>query len=126
MKITNTQVTAVSCAAWLALGACGGAAMPARERTSAIAAVRSARELGAQNNPDASFHLALADEGVAQAEAHVVGGRMVEAQRLFVRASVDAELAMALQREADARAGATESHRHIEAQRGNTLQTDRK
>lgn len=126
MKITTTPLSAVTCAAWLTLAACGGATMPARERTSAIAAVRAAREIGAQNNPDASFHLALADEGVAQAEALLVGGRMAEAQRLFLRASVDAELAMALQREADARAGATQSHQHIEAQRGNTLQTDRK
>jgi hypothetical protein len=117
---------ALACVAWLSGTGCGGAGLPAQERTDAVAAVRSARELGAESTPQASYHLALADGEMTEADTLIQHGRMEAAQRMLERAKADAELAMALQREADVRAHALETHEHIEDQRDSQLRTDGK
>jgi hypothetical protein len=124
--IRALSVPAAACIAWVAGTGCGGAALPASQRTDAIAAVRSAREVGAESTPQASYHLALADDEVVEGEAFIAQGRMDAAQRALERAKADAELAMALQREADVRAHAIETHEHIEDQRDSQLGTDGK
>ncbi len=100
---------------------CGGAGLPVHAQTDAVAAIRSARELGAESTPQASYHLALADEGMVTADAAIRSGQMDTARRLLERAKADAELAMALRREAEVRARAEETHEHIEEQRETTL-----
>lgn len=95
------------------VGGCGGGAVPARAQTDAVAAVRSARELGSENTPSAALELAVADEELSQGTQLIRQGRMDQAERLLVRARADAELAMALRREAQARAEAQESREHI-------------
>ncbi len=124
MMMRMLLVPALAGVAW-ASGGCG-ASLPARERTDAVAAVRAARELGAESTPQASYHLALADNEVAEAEAFILRGQMEAAQRVLIRAKADAELAMALQREAEVRARAVETHEHIDEQRETALQPEGK
>ncbi len=126
MMIRFFGLSALACIAGLASGGCGGAALPASQRTDAVTAVRSAREVGAEGTPSASYHLALADDEVGEAEQLITQGRMEAAQRVLERAKADAELAMALQREAQVRAHAVETHEHIEDQRDSQLRTDGK
>jgi hypothetical protein len=92
----------LACAAWLAAG-CGGSAVPARSQSDAVAAAHTAREAGAENSPDAAYHLALAEEQVQQGQYLARQGRAEAAQRVFERAKVDAELATALSRESQVR-----------------------
>jgi hypothetical protein len=120
----NWGASAIACVALLSATGCGGAALPARDQTDAVAAVRSAREVGAEGTPQASYHLALAEQQVAEGDRLITAGRMADAQRVLVRAKADAELAMALQREAAARAQATETHDQIEDQRDSQRRTD--
>lgn len=126
MMVRTLSVPSVACVVWLAGSGCGGAMAPMTDRTDAIAAVQSAREVGAEGTPHASYHLALADAELGDADALVERGQMAPARRSFERARADAELAMALRREAVARARAAESHRHIDEQRDNHLGTDGK
>jgi hypothetical protein len=92
----------LACAAWLSAG-CGSTAVPVRAQSDAIAAATAAREVGAENTPEAWYHLELADDQVRQAQVLIREGRMEAAQRVLERAKLDAELAQALQREAQVR-----------------------
>jgi hypothetical protein len=65
----------------------------------AESAARSAREMGASNQPAAELHLRLAQEQIAKAKASVEEGKNKKADLLLVRAKADAELALALARE---------------------------
>jgi hypothetical protein len=93
----------------LALAACGGTAAPPSSLASTQAAIRSAREVGAEQNPVAALHLQYAREGFAQAEQLSRDGEGERAQRVLQRAQADAELAMALSRRAAARDAATQA-----------------
>lgn len=104
---------ALACAVWLSSG-CGHAAVPVRAQTDAVVAVRAAREIGVENTPEASYHLALADDEMREAQELIRQGRMDAAERVLMRAKVDAELAMALHREAEVRAHAAAAHGVIE------------
>lgn len=126
MMVRMLSVPAVACVVWLAGSGCGGALAPTTQRTDAIAAVQSAREVGAESTPHASFHLALADDELGAGNALLEEGRMTPAKRAFECARADAELAMALQREAAVRAQAVEAHENIDDQRDNHLGTDGK
>ena len=126
MKVRMLSVSAVACVVWLAGSGCGAAMVPTTQRTDAIAAVQSAREVGAERTPHASYHLALADEELGEGNALFEEGQMTPAQRAFECARADAELAMALQREAVVRAQAVEAHENIDDQRDNHLGTEGK
>lgn len=88
------------------LVACGSSTLqPAQDRlASTDAAIRSARELGAEQDPQASLHLKLADEQVAQARHLMRDGDNKRADFVLQRASSDAELAVMLTREKNAKA----------------------
>ena len=101
-------------AAVLALGgliACGHSMPPATDRlASTDAAIRSARELGAEQDPQAALHLRLADEQAAQARHLMRDGENKRADFVLQRASSDAELAIQLTREKNAKAAAMKSN----------------
>src|SRR5689334_13207571 len=125
MKLIPTWgIPALLCVTGLSALGCGGAALPVRDQADAVAAVRSARELGAEHTPQAAYHLGLADQQVAQADTLVQQGQNSDAQRLYLRAKADAELAVALEREAIARSRAIATHEHLENQRDSQLRTD--
>lgn len=113
----------LACVAMVWGAGCGGAGLPVHAQSDAVAAIRSARELGAESTPQASYHLALADDGVESAETAIRQGQMDVARRLLERAKADAELAMALRREDEVRTHAAETHEHIEDQRETNLST---
>jgi predicted small lipoprotein YifL len=82
------------------LGACGGSFLPPNDRlATAEAATRSAKELGATQEPNAKLHLQLAEEQIEQARALMKEGDNKAADNKLMRASADAELALMLAKE---------------------------
>ncbi len=112
---TIAVASATSLAASLA--GCAGAAAPTEAKTNTIAAIRSAREVGAERTPQAAYHLELAQEQLARAEQQIQHGRMQLAQRSLERARADADLAIALTREASVEEEARDVRTRIEEMR---------
>jgi hypothetical protein len=87
----------------LALGfGCGGSTMPTEKLASTEASLRAAQEVGAEKVPKAELHMRLAKEELDAARKKSQDGNGEEAERLLDRARADADLALALSREADA------------------------
>jgi len=86
----------------LALGCAGTRPAPTQQLADVQSANRSANELGAQKNPRAQLYLKLSEEQLKQAKAAMEDDDNENADRLLTRAKLDAELAIALTREADA------------------------
>lgn len=84
--------------------ACGATfPTPTQRMADAESAERSAREMGAAEQPGAKLHLQLAQEQIAGAKSSVEEGDNERADMLLVRAKADAELAIALARELTAK-----------------------
>jgi hypothetical protein len=84
--------------------ACGGGYPEPNERLAdAQAAERSARELGADQEPASQLSLKLAQDQIAAAEKAIANDDFEKAHSLLVRAQADAELAIAQAREHGAR-----------------------
>jgi len=84
--------------------ACGATFPPPTQRMAdAQSAERSARELGANNEPGARLSLKLAQEQIGQAQKAMTAGDNQRADGLLIRAKADAELAVAQAREKDAK-----------------------
>src|SRR4051812_16232897 len=86
--------------------ACGCGAtfpVPAQKLADAESATRSARELGAEKKTAAQLNLKLADEEIASAKEQIKAGDNRRADFILLRAKVDAELALAIAREHDAK-----------------------
>jgi len=81
----------------------------------AVAAARSAREVGAETSPQASLHLKLADEEITKSKALMKDGDNERAEYTLVRAKADAELALSLAKEASAKAEAQAAEDQIKA-----------
>lgn len=75
---------------------------PKQPMAEAEAASRSAREVGAEDQPAAKLKVTLADEQIAEAKARVAQGDNERATYLLLRARADAELALALAHEQNA------------------------
>lgn len=106
---------AVGLVGWCA--GCGGAQPPMRAQSDAVAAVRSAEALDAAETPASAYQLELARGEMQQADALIRQGRMEAARDVLERAKADAELAMALRREAQAREEAEAAHEHLDTLR---------
>jgi hypothetical protein len=103
-------------AAFVALlsAACGSSIPPPSDRlASAEAAARSARELGADQEPKAQLHLKLANEQIEQAKKLMADGDNRRADLILQRASSDAELAVMLAKEHNARAEAEKAQEKV-------------
>jgi hypothetical protein len=103
MRLERTYVLFLA-APLLALAgyACAGSDAPLRAQTSAVAAIRSANEVGAEGAPRAAYHLELAKEQVAAAQRLIAEDEMEAAERMLRRAQADADLAIALTRQQEA------------------------
>ena len=91
----------------LTLLVCGCGAsfpVPAQKLADAESAHRSARELGADKKTAAQLNLKLAEEGIAAAKNEIKNGDNRRADFILMRAKADAELALTLAREHDAKA----------------------
>jgi len=96
------------------VAACGSSMQPPTDRlASTDAAIRSARELGAQSDPQAALHLKLADEQMAQARTLMKDGDNKRADLVLQRASSDAELAVMMTKERNAKADADKAKQHL-------------
>ncbi|HEY2733207.1 MAG TPA: DUF4398 domain-containing protein [Polyangiales bacterium] len=81
---------------------CATATLPTEQLSTTEASVRAAEELGAQSVPKAELHLRLAKEEVAAARKFADNGDEDLGKMQLARAKADAELAVALSREATA------------------------
>lgn len=96
--------------------ACAGTQASSARMGSTQAAIRSAREVGAEQNPTAALHLQYAREQFAQAERLSREGEGERAERVLARAEADAELALAISRRSTAMASATQASTQVRAQ----------
>lgn len=72
---------------------------PKQPMSDAESASRSAREVGANEQPAAKLYAKLADEQIATAKILIADGQNERASYVLLRARADAELALALARE---------------------------
>jgi hypothetical protein len=79
---------------------CASSPVPTEQLASAQASVRAAQELGATRVPRANLHLRLAQNQVERARQLSKDGDNDRARIVLTRANADAELAVALTREA--------------------------
>jgi hypothetical protein len=102
----------------LLLGAgCAGTQVPVTQQMADVqSANRTATELGAQHDPKAQLHLKLSAEGIGDAKKALNEGDDASAGRLLTRAKADAELAVALTRESNAKTAAGKALNESNAQ----------
>jgi hypothetical protein len=97
----NLKASMVIGATLFGLG-CGGAAVPTERLTAAEASMRAAQEVGANGVPQAELHLKLAEEQVQLARKLSADGDNERAGAVLLRAKADADLAVALAKDAQA------------------------
>jgi len=107
MRLVQTALLVV-------LAACGSAQKPEARLESSQAAIRGAEEAGAKDSPQAALHLQLATEQREKAIQLVKNDENERAERLLIRSEADAELAVALAREAAAKSDAEKMKEQID------------
>ena len=113
MKKIVTILTALAPLVW----ACGGSfPVPTQRLADAQSAERSATELGANSEPGAQLHLKLAQEQIGQAQAAMKADDNQKADSLLIRAKADAELALALAKEKNAKTEAEKAATDLASQ----------
>jgi len=76
--------------------ACAHTAVPSDQLASAQANIARAEQLGANDNPDAAYHLRLARQQLDEGKKLIDKKENLEASYVLKRASADGELAMAI------------------------------
>jgi hypothetical protein len=113
----KTSIVTITITSLFALG-CGASYPPPTQQMADVeAADRSAIELGAQKHPQAQLHLKLAEEQLALAKTAMEDDDNKGAGSLLARAKADAELAIALTREDNAKVQADKAVDQSNAQR---------
>jgi hypothetical protein len=98
---------------------CAGVPKPTDQVAQSEGAMRSARELGAEQVPPAALELQLAKEELAKASALMKDDKNEEATQMANRARADAELAIALTRQHQANADARSAEEQLRAVQDN-------
>ena len=98
----------------LAAAGCGAAAPPTHQLTASQAAIRGAEEVGAENTPKAALHLKMARDHLTNAENLISNEEYEDAALVLKRAEADANLAIALAKEDQARKDAEEAMRKVQ------------
>ena len=88
------------------VAACASSPVPAERLAKSTAAIRSAHEVGAERVPNAAMHLKVANEELDLAKRLITDGDNRRAEYVLLRAQVDADVALQLAREDQARADA--------------------
>jgi hypothetical protein len=104
---TTGLVTIAACASLTA--ACAAAPTPGDKLARGTAAVRSAEIANADHVPEAQLYLQSARAELAQGKSLVANGDNERAVYVLLRAEADAEAAMSLAREADAKKDAVQT-----------------
>jgi hypothetical protein len=106
----------------LTWGACGGSfPAPTQRMADAQSAERSARELGANEEPRAQLSLKLAQDQIAMAKVAMNDGDNERADSLLIRAKADAELSVAQTRERGAKIEGQEAVEDSAAQKATNI-----
>ena len=87
--------------------------MPHDALSAAQADVKGAEVGGAAENPKAALHVKLAKDQIEIAQKQISDGDNEEAARTLDRAQADAELALALSKEAKAQSDAAEASEQV-------------
>jgi hypothetical protein len=96
------------------LGACSATQALPPNYAPAQAAISAADAVGAQGEPRAALHLKMARDQLVEAQALVQKGKSEEASLALDRARTDAELALMVAREAQARTVATRAKQDVQ------------
>jgi hypothetical protein len=107
-------VIALGLLTWLGI-ACGGGDVPTRQLADTEASIRAAKEVGAEDNPDAALQLKMARDGLARAENLNKAGEHDEAKTVLEQAELDAELAVLLARQEASEAKASQAKLRAES-----------
>jgi Domain of unknown function (DUF4398) len=99
------------------LVACASVPPPHQREASSEAAIRGAKEVGAEQVPQAALHLKLAQEELDKAQNLMRDGDNEEAGYVLLRSQTDAELALAMARENKTRAEAQQAFDKAQALR---------
>jgi hypothetical protein len=103
---------------------CASFPPPTETMAEAIASVRGAEEVGAEQVPVAALQLQLAREAIAKARALMAEGENEPAYYQALRAAHDAELAIALVRETEARRVAKNAEKRLGASETNEVEVN--
>lgn len=101
----------------LASAACASFPPPTDTVANSLASMRGAEEIGANNVPQASLQLQLAQEELNKAKKLMADGENEAAHFMALRASNDAELAIVLTREEQARKASATADQRVETAR---------
>lgn len=100
MKGTQQGVGLVGCAiAMIGLAACAGTPPPHERNAASQAAIRTAKELNADQVPQAALYLKMAQDQFDKGKTFMSDGDNDRATMMFMRSKADAEMALALARE---------------------------
>ena len=98
MKTASATFLAFALIGFGSLAGCATTQLPASELSGPKAQMAAAEEVGANENPQASLHLKLANDQYDLATKALKDGDSDHARRLLARAGADAELALELAR----------------------------
>lgn len=111
------EMFTLATAAVVVASGCGTAyPAPTQRLADAQSANRSAMELGADKQPDAQLHYKLSEEQIAKANVVLKDGDNRRADMMLIRAKADAELALALAKEAKAKQEAQQAAEQAKTQ----------
>ena len=109
----QTMILTLSAVLGAAQLACGGAAVPPQEMATAQAGVRAAEVGGAAEHPQAELRLKHANEKIAAAEALIKEGDNETATLRLREAESDAELALSIALQEQAKKDAEQALKRI-------------
>jgi hypothetical protein len=112
IRLTFRQFARLSILA-LAAG-CGASAPPTLQQSKTQSAIRGAEVAGAEDTPKAKLHLKMAKDHLANAEQLISEEEYDDAALVLRRAEADAELAIALSKEARARERAEDLQQKVQ------------
>jgi hypothetical protein len=121
--LTGFVATAIACIVAGMVGCGGSPPVPADQVTQTEAAIRAASEVGAPSIPKAALHLKMAQDQLQTAKGLMAENQNDEARLVLDRARVDAELAIALSKEAALRAQAAEALEKVKKLRAEAAAT---
>ena len=98
----------------LAVG-CAGSQLPPSRVADTQSSISAASAVGAEQHPAAALHLKMARDQLKEAQGLADRGKDSEAKLVLDRAIADAELALIITREADARANVNKARSEVDA-----------
>ena len=107
----DAKMLQVMAVAGMLVGCAHSTPAPNEKLAATNATIRAAQAVGAQTDPQAALALKLAQDQTEQARQLIANGEHRRAESMLVRANADAELAIALSREAVTRKQAEEALR---------------